>query len=76
MIILLVDVMTEADEVRIILKSHHSFAVNLGQGEEIFQNVRDAVTKARVEIIEDHMWVGLTHWIDLVFEVMSQHDVR
>ena len=67
--------MSKADKVRIVLECHHAFRVNLGQREQILQDIWDSITQSCVEIIEDQVWEGLAHWIYFIFEVMSQHDI-
>lgn len=75
MIILFVNVMSEADEVLIILERNHSLAVHFGQRENVFQDVRNAVAQSSVEIVENQMRIGLAHWIHLVLQVVSEDHI-
>ena len=67
MVLLLVDMVAEADEILIILESDDSLALYFGQWKQIFENVRDSLPKSRVKVIENKMREGFTHWIHLIF---------
>lgn len=66
---------TETNEVIVIVEGHESLCLNLWEREQVLQDVRDPLAKVRVEPIEDHVRICLGHWVNLIFQIMSQNNI-
>ena len=49
------DMVSEGDEIIVVGKGHDAFAVFLGNGEEVFQNIGGALSEFGGEVIEDEV---------------------
>ena len=52
-----VDMVSEGDEISVVVEGHDTLSVWFWRREEIFECVHHSITQCRAEILENEMWV-------------------
>jgi hypothetical protein len=68
------DMVSEGNEIVVVRKGHDAFAVLLGDGEEVFQDIGSTLTEFRGEVVEDEVRESFRDSA-VIFDVVTQDHV-